>query len=244
MTAAVTEGPRGPAEGPGAGPWRESGEGPGAGPWPEPAEGPGAGPRQDPGGCVPIPCGYAQEYEPEFAPFLGPYLGLVAGVLCALVGAFLLLAPFAFDYRQGAAAEPRSTVLDLATGGALLALGLLTAGLFGVALVRRVRVPAFAGPIQAAPDAASGLAGLFADAADTDHDPDRSRPETSPGRIPQPSPEPAPVPEPAPAPAAPDPDPSGALRDLLTPLVAALAADLRAREQGGSGTERDKDRQE
>ena len=54
-------------------------------------------------------------FAPEPVPVLGPYLGVVGAVLCILVGAFLLLAPYAFDYRDGAAKAPRATVVDLAT---------------------------------------------------------------------------------------------------------------------------------
>lgn len=216
----------------------------------------------------------------EAVPFLGPYIGLVCGALCALVGAFLLLAPFAFDYRQGAASVPRSSVVDLATGGGVLLIGLLTAGLFGATLVRRLRPPL---PARTSPDQSPAQSGyvsvieeppeIFAELAQPDQ-PDvasdaasaaasESGSRTQSGRGPEsgpepiriepfkrePEPEPAREPEteqpqaPAPTPpasptsaAAPAIDPSGALRDLLTPLVAALAADLRAREQGGDGS--------
>ena len=184
--------------------------------------------------------------EPEPAPFVGPYLGLVSGVLCALVGAFLLLAPFAFDYRHGAASLPRSAVLDLATGAALVGVGLLTSGLFGATLVRRLRArptaPAFA-PL-------SGYLPSADDEFDEDDDLDLSERVATPILLhlleqePELEPEPEFDPEPEPEPAAPTPplDPSGALRDLLTPLVAALAADLRARDRGeGLGTDREKD---
>jgi hypothetical protein len=163
--------------------------------------------------------------EPEPAPFLGPYLGLVSAVLCVLVGAFLLLAPFAFDYRNGAATVPRSSVVDLTTGGGVLLLGLLTAALFGAALVRRLRGPE---PVRAL---ATEPPELFAEA-------EGAGPEQEPAAYQEPEP------EPEPEPAAPAIDPSGALRDLLTPLVAALAADLRARDNGSglasdAGNERD-----
>jgi hypothetical protein len=191
------------------------------------------------------PCaGLLPGCEPEPAPFVGPYLGLVSGVLCALVGAFLLLAPFAFDYRHGAASLPRSAVLDLATGAAVVGLGLLTAGLFGVALVRRLR----ARPTASA--YAPGPAYLLSadDEFDEDEDLDLSERVATPILLhlleQDPEPEPEFEPEPEPEPAAPTPplDPSGALRDLLTPLVAALAADLRARDRGeGLGTDREKD---
>jgi hypothetical protein len=164
--------------------------------------------------------------EPEPAPFLGPYIGLVSGVLCALVGAFLLLAPYAFDYRQGAASVPRSSVVDLVTGAGVLALGLLTAGLFGATLVRRLRGPEpvreqrFAAEPEPEPEASVEPPELFLE----------PEPEPEPVRPPEPAdPQPLPPPSAAPPPAI---DAAGALRELLTPLVAALAADLRARDAG------------
>lgn len=176
--------------------------------------------------------GYAAgAYDPassaEPVPVLGPYIGLVGAVLCSLVGAFLLLAPYAFDYRDGASAVPHSSVVDLATGGGVLLVGLVTAGLFGGALSRRLRpprpLPALE-PLTLVVGEAEAEAG-FEGAAE----PGAAVPEAEePHRA-------APVSEPEPHPAAPAAslaDPGGALRDLLTPLVAALAADLRAREGG------------
>ncbi|WP_157436461.1 hypothetical protein [Actinospica robiniae] len=174
--------------------------GEGARPWAEPAD----------------PVG-----EPESAPFLGPYIGLVSGVLCALVGAFLLLAPYAFDYRHGAASVPRSSVVDLATGAAVLVLGFVTAGLFGATLVRRLRAPE---PVRR----------RFAEPEPEPVEPPELflEPELEPAPEPVRAPEPQPVAPPAAPAAAPAIDAAGALRDLLTPLVAALAADLRARDEG------------
>jgi len=150
----------------------------------------------------------------EPVPVLGPFIGVVGSVLCGLSGALLLLAPFAFDYRQGASSTPRSTVVDLVTGGGVLLLAVLTATLFGGALRKRLRVPEpVAGPVAAyvvEPESAEEPAATA---------PEPARPES------EPEPQPA-----APAAAAPLVDPGNALRDLLTPLVAALAADLRARE--------------
>jgi hypothetical protein len=180
-------------------------------------------------------------FAPEPVPVLGPYLGVVGAVLCILVGAFLLLAPYAFDYRDGAAKAPRATVVDLATGAAVAAVGVLTAALFGASLARRLR-PAVAQPgygaatylVPVAPGADQATQTVAADG------PNGAEPRyTVPGlapdpetgtageRIPEPRPSAAPAPTPPPA-----ADPAGALRDLLTPLVAALAADLRARESG------------
>lgn len=151
----------------------------------------------------------------EPVPVLGPFTGLVGSVLCSLIGALLLLAPFAFDYRQGARTMPRSTIVDLATGVGVLLVGLLTTLLFGGSLRRRLRatIPAAAAP-EPLPEAVSEPVAV---------------PEQS-----QPQPEPQPV---ASVAASPVGDPGGALRDLLTPLVAALAADLRARDDSGAESE-------
>lgn len=155
----------------------------------------------------------------EPVPVLGPFIGFVGSVLCSLVGALLLLAPFAFDYRQGAGTVPRSTIVDLATGGGVLLVGLLTTLLFGGSLRRRLRatIPAAAAP-EPLPEAVSEAAAV---------------PEQSQS---QPQPEPAPQPV-ATVAASTLGDPGGALRDLLTPLVAALAADLRARDDSGVESE-------
>ena len=150
---------------------------------------------------------------PEPVPVLGPFIGVVGSVLCGLSGALLLLAPFAFDYRQGASSTPRSSVVDLLTGGGVLVVALLTASAFGGALRRRLRAPE---PVAAHDDAAEPASAEEPAAA------------AEPAR-PASEPEPRPA---APAAAAPLGDPGNALRDLLTPLVAALAADLRARENG------------
>ena len=146
---------------------------------------------------------------------LGPFIGVVGSVLCGLSGALLLLAPFAFDYRQGASSTPRGTVVDLVTGGGVLLASLLTATLFGGALSKRLRVPE--------PD--------IEPIAEYVEEPE---PAEEPAVAPEPArPRSEPEPQPAaPAAAAPIADPGNALRDLLTPLVAALAADLRAREAG------------
>jgi hypothetical protein len=159
-----------------------------------------------------IDCPWA--VAPEPVPVLGPFIGLVGSVLCGVAGALLLIAPFAFDYRQGASSVPHSSVVDLATGGGVLLLALLTAGLFGGALHKRLRAPE---------------APAFEEAAYAEEF-EAVEPLEEPPIVPEPTrPEPEPQPVPAAA-AALGGDPGGALRDLLTPLVAALAADLRARE--------------
>lgn len=135
---------------------------------------------------------------PVPAPVSGPFTGLVCSILCTLGGGWLLLAPFAFDYRAGAAKLPRPAVVDLSTGAAVAVIGLLAALLFAASL---------AGRLRPAPSPAAALA----------------EPE------PEPAPESDPEPEPAPAPQT----GFGAetdLRDLLVPLVAALTADLRSRQ--------------
>jgi len=154
---------------------------------------------------------------PEPVPVLGPFIGVVGSVLCGLAGALLLLAPLAFDYRQGARSTPRSSVVDLATGGVVLLLAVLTAALFGCALRKRLRVPEPVAAYVAEPASAEEPAAA----------PEPPRPESAP------EPQPA-----APAASAPLGDDAGnALRDLLTPLVAALAADLRSRENNSVESE-------
>jgi hypothetical protein len=140
---------------------------------------------------------------------LAPYLGLVAAVLCALGGGWLLLAPYALDFRHGAARVPRTAAVDLETGAAIVAVGIVTAGLFSIALVRRLR----ANP-AVEPETESELG----------YEPE---PETEPAPESGAQPEAAgpPVTQPQ------QTDPGGALRELLTPLVAALAADLRSHDQ-------------
>jgi hypothetical protein len=124
-------------------------------------------------------------------PVMAPYLGLVCSVSSALVGGWLLLAPYAFNYRAGAAKLPRTALLDLTTGGATVAISGVVALLFGRSVVRRLR------PV-----------------------------------VPEPEPDPEPLPPPEPVPAdEPAMDPDTGLRDLLAPLVAALAADLRNRQE-------------
>lgn len=199
-------------------------------------------------GAAGPPCAalLARAYEPEPTPFVGPYLGVVGGVLCALVGAFLLLAPFAFDYRRGTAGVPRAAVVDLATGGAVLLFGLLTAGLFGVTLVRRLRWP---DPAADEEEAEAQWAEEFdlGDEELLDDEEDFLAGEQAAGPVfaePTGGSIPLWTPEPEPPRHKPVTDPSDALRDLLTPLVAALAADLRARDQGSGldpDTEREKD---
>jgi outer membrane biosynthesis protein TonB len=148
------------------------------------------------------------------APIVAPYLGLVASVLCALGGGWLLLAPYALDLRHGAAKLPRAAAVDLETGAAIAAVALLSAGFFAAALFSRLR-PRI-------------------EFAEPEHEP-----EPAPAPEPEPEPEPEPQPEPEPE-AAPEPEPdsapdpfssSSALREMLTPLVAALAADLRSPQQ-------------
>jgi hypothetical protein len=139
---------------------------------------------------------------PPPVPVLAPYLGLVAAVLCAMGGGWLLLAPYALDFRHGAARVPRAAAVDLETGAAIVAVGIVTAALFSLALVRRLR----ANP--------SAEAEALID------------PVLEPQSAPEPEPE-----TPRPSITPPQADPGGALRELLTPLVAALAADLRSHDQ-------------
>ncbi len=156
-------------------------------------------------------------------PVLAPYLGLVTAVLCALGGGWLLLAPYALDYRHGARTTPRTTEIDLATGAAVAAVALISAALFAAALVRRLRAPLGA-ELETEP-VAEPEPGLAADGSESLGSPDAM----SGAAVPEPAPAPDPRP---PEPAA---DPVGSLRELLTPLVAALAADLKSRTDGSQG---------
>ena len=149
---------------------------------------------------------------PAPAPVLAPYLGLLASVLCALSGGWLLLAPYALDLRRGAAKLPRAAAVDLETGAAITAVALLSAILFAAALFSRLR-PRFEGAefeMEAEP-APSGLS-----------EPQSAEPEIES--------EPGPGPESESPVVATGSDSSSALRELLTPLVAALAADLRSQD--------------
>lgn len=145
------------------------------------------------------------------APVLAPYLGLVCAVLCALGGGWLLLAPYALDYRHGASTTPRTTEVDLGTGAAIVALAVVSAALFAVSMARRLRGP------EAAAELDSGL-GL-------EPEPEPAGYESEPYVQVNGTPEEA---APAPAPGSPA-DPGNALRELLAPLVTALAADLKSR---------------
>jgi hypothetical protein len=143
---------------------------------------------------------------------LAPYLGLVTSVLCALGGAWLLLAPYALDIRRGAAKLPRAAAVDLETGAAIVAVALLSAILFAVALFSRLRPQA-------------GLIEFEMAAAEPETDSD-TQPETQPDTQSETQAQSQPDPE-APAASAAS-NSSSALREMLTPLVAALAADLRS----------------
>lgn len=142
-------------------------------------------------------------------PVLAPYLGLAAAVLSTFAGGWLLLAPYALDFRHGAKHLPRAATVDLGTGAAVIAVGVIAANLFALNLTQRLRGDD-PGAIKAA-------------------EPAKIQPEepseamTAPQR-----------PEPAQRPQLEQPteaDPGNALRELLTPLVAALAADLRSHDQ-------------
>jgi hypothetical protein len=142
-------------------------------------------------------------------PVLAPYLGLVASALCALGGGWLMLAPYALDFRHGAAHVPRTATVDLSSGAAIAAVGITAALLFSANLAMRLRAASSTAPER------------------TQAQPAPAEPEPEP----EPEPESAPEPEPAPSFSAQEVDPGGALRELLTPLVAALAADLRSHDE-------------
>lgn len=168
---------------------------------------PGPGPDEQPGGSGPSTVEWVPVEPwpgPPPVPVLAPYLGLVAAVLCAMGGGWLLLAPYALDFRHGAAQVPRAAAVDLETGAAIVAVGIVTAALFSLALVRRLR---------ANPSAEAEA--VTEPALEPEPEPETHGPET-------------PTPRTAPPQQA---DPGGALRELLTPLVAALAADLRSHDQ-------------
>lgn len=150
----------------------------------------------------------AAQTAPESAPpvpvpVLAPYLGLVAAVLCTLGGGWLLLAPYALDFRHGAKHLPRAATIDLESGAAIIAVGIVAAVLFSMNLVLRLRgddpnvlpvAKAVKPQLEESPDETAATE--FTELA---------RPKEA--------------------------DPGGALRELLTPLVAALAADLRSHDQ-------------
>lgn len=182
---------------------------------------------------------------PPRGPVLAPYLGLVSSVLCALGGAWLLLAPYALDYRQGAGRTPRTTEVDLGTGAAIVALALLSAILFAVSLARRLGSAEAVESETAEPDPVETDAPEM-DTAETDRaqtepapEPPSFGAETEHSVLVQDTADVADAPPAAPAPApAPPADPGSALRDLLTPLVAALAADLKSRGEQPEGSVR------
>ncbi|MGH6657843.1 MAG: hypothetical protein ACRDVE_21865 [Actinocrinis sp.] len=189
---------------------------------------------------VPIPIPIAASV-PVPIPVLGPYLGLVAAVLCVLGGSWLLLAPYALDLRHGAVRLPRAAQLDLETGAAIMAVGVVTAASFAFALVRRLRAEAgvdesaeaFQGEDGPQPAADSGAAAsaevVTGGAAESDVD---VEPESEVEAEPEPPVE-------AQSAELPRADPGGSLREMLTPLVAALAADLRSQNER-SRSERDR----
>ena len=147
---------------------------------------------------------YVPDSPPVPIPVLAPYLGLVAAVLSALGGGWLLLAPYALDFRHGARQLPRAATADLETGAAVIAVGVVAAVLFSMNLLLRLR-----GEDPAAAPAA----------------------EYGPEPEPEESPEAEEIDVAVTEPARPkEVDPGGALRELLTPLVAALAADLRSHD--------------
>lgn len=189
---------------------------------------------------------------PPRGPVLAPYLGLVSAVLCALGGSWLLLAPYALDYRQGADRTPRTTEVDLGTGAAIVALAVASAILFAVSLARCLRASEAVDREVVEMDAretdAPEMDTAETETAETDGaqteaesaaEPSSFEAESEQSVLIQDAVDVAGAPSPAPAPApAPPTDPGSALRDLLTPLVAALAADLRSRGEQPEGSVR------
>jgi hypothetical protein len=163
------------------------------------------------------------------APIVAPYLGLVASVLCALGGGWLLLAPYVLDLRHGAAKLPRAAAVDLETGAAIAAVALLSAAFFAAALFSRLRPHIeFAEPEPEPvpePELVSEAGSEPEPQSESDPAPGLTEPDTEPEADTEPDPDPDPQ-------VAPEPfSSSSALREMLTPLVAALAADLRSPQQ-------------
>jgi hypothetical protein len=150
---------------------------------------------------------------PVPAPVLAPYLGLVASVLCALGGGWLLLAPYALDIRRGAAKLPRAAAVELETGAAIVAVAVSSGILFAAALFSRLR-PRFEGAefemeAEPVPPGLSETESVEPEIeSEAEPEPESESPIVSAGS-----------------------DSSSALREMLTPLVAALAADLRSQDQ-------------
>lgn len=161
--------------------------------------------------------------RPAPAPVVAPYLGLVAAVLCTLGGGWLLLAPYALDIRRGAAKLPRAAAVDLETGAAIAAVSLLSAIFFAAALFSRLRPRVGLAEFEAAPEIETDQETAEFQAAEAELEPELE---------PDVEAEPTPKPE-SPTTSAAAPDSSSALREMLTPLVAALAADLRSQDRGG-----------
>lgn len=197
------------------------------------------------------------------APVLGPYLGLVAAVLCVLGGGWLLLAPYALDLRHGAARLPRAAQVDLETGAAIAAVGIVTTALFAFALARRLRTESAADEYESEGDSEdddaadvvaeaelstepeSEAAGESGDESSTESG-DEAAPRSQSQSQSQSESESGPEPDPDGAPQNPESrlnDPASSLREMLTPLVAALAADLRSQTERAASerSQRDKD---
>ena len=156
------------------------------------------------------------------APVVAPYLGLVASVLCALGGGWLLLAPFALDIRRGAVTLPRTAAVDLETGAAITAVALLSAIFFAAALFSRLRPRVGLAEFETGQEATEYQ---FAETEpESEPEPELAEPGTDRHTEPEAPSEPT--------------GSSSALREMLTPLVAALAADLRSQEQAGHDQER------
>lgn len=153
---------------------------------------------------------------PAPAPVVAPYLGFVACVLCALCGGWLLLAPYALDLRRGAVKLPRAAAVDLETGAAIAALSLLSAIFFAAALFSRLRPQIDPAEYESETDQEA------AEYQFAEPEPEGAEPGAEPESEPEPEPEP---------PAAAASGSNSALREMLTPLVAALAADLRIQDQ-------------
>lgn len=170
-----------------------------------------------------LPTAAAAQLAPEPAqqapiPVLAPYLGLVAAALSTLGGGWLLLAPYALDFRHGATHLPRAASVDLGTGAAVIAVGVTAAILFAMNLLSRLQGDDSTAVLTA--QSAERPPGQTPETVSTETVPAEARlaegmSATEPTGPQRPK----------------EADPGNALRELLTPLVAALAADLRSHDQ-------------
>jgi hypothetical protein len=161
-------------------------------------------------------------------PVGAPLVGMATAAVAMVAGLWLILAPRAFDFQHGrefgsghrSSGLPTESLVDLVTGTSIVIVGLAALSLFGIAARRRLRA---AGVLARARVPAPASA--YDDTAPASHEatdqPTRQAGEPLPAGT---------IPEPTAAPT----EAGGDLRDLrelLAPLVTALAEDLRSRQQ-------------